>query len=150
MSQSLSECLYHIQMSFKCLKILKLSVHLFTSIQSDLLPKQSFVIIFSLYSLTFRTLLVAIDFYSIFACYGSQWLPDTVWRSTFFKKTYFVFSRGEKKLIQVWNNLRLSKWWQNVIFWGWTIKGFLKFFFYFQCLRFLDPTVIKALSLLES
>ncbi len=25
-----------------------------------------------------------------------------------------------KKVIQVWNNMRMSKWWQNVIFW-WNI-----------------------------
>ncbi len=34
------------------------------------------------------------------------------WRPTFFKISSFVFSR-RKKLIQVWNKLRVSKWWQN-------------------------------------
>ncbi len=150
MSQSLSECLYHIQMSFKCLKILKLSVHLFTSIQSDLLPKQSFVIIFSLYSLTFRTLLVAIDFYSIFCMLWKSMATRHCLVIHIFQKKIFCVYQGEKNLIQVWNNLRVSKWWQIVIFLGWTIKGYFTFFFFFQCLRFLDPTVIKALSLLES
>jgi len=33
-----------------------------------------------------------------------------------FKISSFVFSK-RKKLIQVWNNLRVSKWWQNFHFW---------------------------------
>jgi len=39
--------------------------------------------------------------------HGSQWLQLTVWLSTFFKISSFVFSR-RKKCIQVWNNLRVS------------------------------------------
>ncbi len=58
-----------------------------------------------------------IDFHSIiFSCYGSQWCPKTAWLQTFFKICSFVFSRT-KKFIQVWNNLRVSKWWQNFHFW---------------------------------
>lgn len=57
---------------------------------------------------------------------GSHWLPwygkkyyVTLWLLTFFKRSSFVFRR-RKKLVQVWNNLRMSKWWQNLIF-GWTV-----------------------------
>ncbi len=58
-----------------------------------------------------------IDFHSIFfSYYGSQWCPKTAWLQTFFKITSFVFSRT-KKFIQVWNYLRVSKWWQNFNFW---------------------------------
>jgi len=48
--------------------------------------------------------------------YGNQWCPSTVWFQSFFKIYSFVFSR-RKKLIQVCNNLRVSKWWQNFNFW---------------------------------
>jgi len=34
----------------------------------------------------------------------------------FFKISYFVFNR-RKKLIQVWNKLRVSKLWQRFHFW---------------------------------
>ncbi len=51
---------------------------------------------------------VATDFHSFFQ---SQWLPATVWLPTFFKISSFEFNR-RKKLIQVRNNLRVSKWWQ--------------------------------------
>ncbi len=54
-----------------------------------------------------------------FPCYGSLWEPSTVWLPLFLKISSFVFNRI-KKLIQVWNNLRVSKWWQNFNFW-WTI-----------------------------
>jgi len=37
--------------------------------------------------------------------YGSQWVPSIVWLSEF-KIFSFVFNR--KKLIQVWNNMRVS------------------------------------------
>ncbi len=58
-----------------------------------------------------------IDFHSIFFSYsGSQWCPKTAWLQTFFKISSFVFSRT-KKFIQVWNFLRVSKWWQNFHFW---------------------------------
>ncbi len=51
-----------------------------------------------------------------FSYYGSQWCPKTAWLQTFFKISSFVFSRT-KKFIQVWNYLRVSKWWQNFHFW---------------------------------
>ncbi len=58
-----------------------------------------------------------IDFHSIFfSYYGSQWCPKTAWLQTFFKIFSFVFGRT-KKFIQVWNYLRVSKWWQNFHFW---------------------------------
>ncbi len=59
-----------------------------------------------------------IDFHSIFffSYYGSQWCPKTAWLQTFFKISSFVFGRT-KKFIQVWNYLRVSKWWQNFNFW---------------------------------
>ncbi len=51
-----------------------------------------------------------------FSYYGSQWCPKTAWLQTFFKISSFVFSRT-KTFIQVWNYLRVSKWWQNFHFW---------------------------------
>ncbi len=48
--------------------------------------------------------------------YGSQWCPRTALFPTFFRISSFVFSRT-KKFIQVWNNLRVSKRWQNFYFW---------------------------------
>ncbi len=51
-----------------------------------------------------------------FSYYGSQWCPRTAWLQTFFKISSFVFSRT-KTFIQVWNYLRVSKWWQNFHFW---------------------------------
>ncbi len=48
--------------------------------------------------------------------YWSQWCPRTALFPTFFRISSFVFSRT-KKLIQVWNYLRVSKWWQNFHFW---------------------------------
>ncbi len=58
-----------------------------------------------------------IDLHSIFfSYYGSQWCPKTAWLQTFFKISSFVFGRT-KKFIQVWNYLRVSKWWQNFHFW---------------------------------
>jgi len=46
----------------------------------------------------------------------SQWGPTTVWLPTFFKISSFAFNRRQK-FIQVWSNLRLSKWWQRFHFW---------------------------------
>ncbi len=58
-----------------------------------------------------------VDFHSIFfSYYGSQWCPKTAWLQTFFKISSFVFGRT-KKFIQVWDYLRVSKWWQNFHFW---------------------------------
>ncbi len=36
---------------------------------------------------------------------------STVWLPTFFQISSFVFNR-RKKLLQVWNDIRVSKWWQ--------------------------------------
>jgi len=49
--------------------------------------------------------------------YGSQWCQTNVWFQSFFKISSFVFSR-RKKLVQVCNNLRLSKLWQKFSFLG--------------------------------
>ncbi len=57
-----------------------------------------------------------IDFHSIFfSYYGSQWCPKTAWLQTFFKISSFVFGIT-KTFTQVWNYLRVSKWWQNFYF----------------------------------
>ncbi len=48
--------------------------------------------------------------------YRSQWCPRTALFPTFFRTSSFVFSRT-KTFIQVWNYLRVSKWWQNFHFW---------------------------------
>ncbi len=52
----------------------------------------------------------------LFSYYGSQWCPKTAWLQTFFKISFFVIGRT-KKFIQVWNYLRVSKWWQHFHFW---------------------------------
>ncbi len=52
----------------------------------------------------------------LFSYYGSQWCPKRAWLQTFFKISSFVFGRTNK-FIQVWNYLRVSKWWQNFHFW---------------------------------
>jgi len=45
-----------------------------------------------------------------------QWCPTNVWLPIFFRiSSSFVFSR-RNKFIQVWNNLRVRKWWQNFNF----------------------------------
>ncbi len=58
-----------------------------------------------------------IDFHSIFffptmEVNGAPKQPGY----TFFRISSFVFSRT-KKFLQVWNKLRVSKWWQNFYFW---------------------------------
>ncbi len=53
---------------------------------------------------------------SCFSYYGSQWCPKTAWLQTFFRISSFVFSRANT-FIQVWNYLRVSKWWHNFHFW---------------------------------
>ncbi len=58
-----------------------------------------------------------IDFHCIF--FFLLWrsmVPKTAWLQTFFKISSFVFSRT-KTFIQVWNYLRVSKWWQDFHFW---------------------------------
>ena len=63
-----------------------------------------------------KQLMDLIDFHSRKKMYyGSQWLQLTVWLLTFFKISIFLCSR-RKKFIQFWNNLRVSKWWQNFHF----------------------------------
>ncbi len=58
-----------------------------------------------------------IDFHSIFFSYnGSQRCPKTTLLQTFFKISSSVFGRT-KKCIQVWNYMRVSKWWQHFNFW---------------------------------
>jgi len=59
-----------------------------------------------------RQLMYPIDFHIM---EGKKWGTSTVWLSTFFKISSFVFSR-RKKFMQVWNNLRVSKCWQNFHF----------------------------------
>ncbi len=51
-----------------------------------------------------------------FSFYGSQWCPKSAWLQNFFKISSIVFGRT-KTFIQVWNYLRVSKWWQNFHFW---------------------------------
>jgi len=54
-------------------------------------------------------LLVPSVAYSFFLSPGVYWGPTTVWLPAFKKKiSSFVFST-RKKLIQVWNNIRVSK-----------------------------------------
>ncbi len=77
-----------------------------------------------IYSLGNRAVL---DHSIFFSYYGSQWCPKTAWLQTLFKISSFVFSRT-KKFIQVWNYLRVSKWWQNFHFFGWTIPLFTHHF----------------------
>ncbi len=43
-------------------------------------------------------------------------VPEAVWVQTFFKIFYFVFHR-RKKVITVWNDMRVNKWWQNFKVW---------------------------------
>ncbi len=57
-----------------------------------------------------------IDFHSIYFSMSSQWCINTAWLQTFFRISSFVFSRT-KTFIQVWNYLRVSKWWYNFYFW---------------------------------
>ncbi len=56
-----------------------------------------------------KQMMVAIDFHSIFSYYDSEWLPAIQWLPTFFNTSSFVFNR-RKKFVQVWNNMRVSKW----------------------------------------
>ncbi len=43
-------------------------------------------------------------------------LEVNAWFQTVFRISFFVFSRSNK-LLQAWNYLRVSKWWQNFHFW---------------------------------
>ncbi len=54
-------------------------------------------------------LMEAIDFHCIFSILWSQCFPWTVWLPSFFKISSFVANR-RTKLLQIWNNLRASKW----------------------------------------
>ncbi len=53
---------------------------------------------------------------SIFPYYGSQWGPAAIWFPTFFKVCSFMFNL-RKKLMPVWSNVKVSKWWQNFHLW---------------------------------
>jgi len=56
----------------------------------------------------------AIDFHSIFFfLLWKSMAPVSVWLPTFFT---ISLCSAEEKFIQVWNNLRVSKWWQNFHF----------------------------------
>ncbi len=112
------KCVFHIRMEFSA------NSNFFFSYQRDSSP-QIFVIIYS--SSCFSK-----PVWFFFFCWkwddkircsllnGSQWLPATVWLQTFFKISSFLFNEG-KKLIQVWNNLRVNKWWERIFIFGWTI-----------------------------
>ncbi len=65
--------------------------------------------------LVIKQLMVPIDFYSFptMEVNGDQQLFGS---SEFFKISYFVFYIRQK-LMQVWNNMRVSKWWQKFYFW---------------------------------
>ncbi len=53
--------------------------------------------------------------------YGYQWEPETVWLPTLLMISSVVFCR-RKKLIELWNNLRVNKW-QDCHFWvHWPFK----------------------------
>ncbi len=58
-----------------------------------------------------------IDIHSIyFFLLWKSMVPQNSLVTNFFKISSFVFSRT-KTFIQVWNYLRVSKWWQNFNFW---------------------------------
>ncbi len=80
-----------------------------------------------------------IDFQSIFfSYYASQWCPKTAWLQAFFKISSFVFGRTK---IQVWNYLRVSKWWQNFHFW---VNYPFKPFFWSYCRQYMHFTPNKT------
>ncbi len=89
-----------------------------------------------------------------FSYYGSQWCPKTAWLQTFFKISSFVFGRT-KKFIQVWNYLRVSKWWQNFHFWvnypfkslGYVCSNSQKYTVWVKIIDFsFMPKIIRTLS----
>ncbi len=55
-------------------------------------------------------LTVAIDFHSM-EKNTTKWLLSTVWLPT------FLYRFNSYKLILVWINIRVSKWWNNFLFW---------------------------------
>ncbi len=55
-------------------------------------------------------------FWTLWTFYVSQRCPRTALFPTFYRISSFVFSRT-KTFIQIWNYLRVSKWWQNFHFW---------------------------------
>ncbi len=57
-----------------------------------------------------------IDFHRGKKILWKSMVPQNCSFPTFFKISSFVFSRT-KTFIQVWNYLRVSKWWQNFHFW---------------------------------
>jgi len=54
--------------------------------------------------------------YSPSSCAKPVWISFFSWTQKKTKEYSFVFSR-RNKIIQVWNTLRVSKWWQNIHFW---------------------------------
>ncbi len=66
----------------------------------------------------YKQLMVVIYFHSMEKkkYFRSQGLPSTLWLPAFFQISSCVFKR-RKKLVHVWNNMRLSKWWQHLNFW---------------------------------
>ncbi len=72
-------------------------------------------------------------------CFFLLWksIPKTAWLQTFSKISSFVFGRT-KKFIQVWNYLRVSKWWKNFHFWvNYPFK---------DCVFFFSETKVKCVQ----
>ncbi len=67
-----------------------------------------------------QTVAGSVTYIVFFSFYQSQCGPATVWLHTFFKIPYFVFST-RKKWIQVWDNMRVSKYNDRNTILGWTI-----------------------------
>ncbi len=64
-----------------------------------------------------KQLMVPNDFHSIsFPIMEVNGDKQLFGSSKLFKISYFVFNI-RKKLIKVWNDMRVSKWWQNFHFW---------------------------------
>ncbi len=82
--------------------------------------------------LVIKQLMVPIDFHIIYIpsveVNGDQQLFGI---SKFFKISSFVFSI-RKKLIPVWNDMRMNKWWQHFHFWVnyFFIDGICNWFLY--------------------
>ncbi len=105
-------------------------------------PPPNFFFFFILSSFTHPDLLTGKQSSS-----GSQYFFFLLWKSmvpqnslvTFFKISSFVFSRT-KKFIQVWNYLRVSKWWQNFHFF-WVNYPFIHTSLYFN-MNWIGPRMI--------
>ncbi len=89
-----------------------------------------------------QMVMVPTDFHSIFFFYNrSQWGPTTVW---FFKISSFVFNI-RNKLIQVWNDMRVNKWWQ--CFFGVNHSFFFSHVWVFYNSHFLSQNYILYLNI---